>query len=93
MFLQSLAIYKDVVEVDDHESIDELPQDVVHQPHEGGRSFHQPKGHDKPFVKPKLRLECRLSFISFLHPDLVVATPKINLAKDRASMQLVQHVI
>ena len=43
-----LGVDEDVVEVDDHERVEEVREDVVHEVLEGGGCICEPKGHHTP---------------------------------------------
>ena len=48
MLFRVLGVDEDVVEVDDHEHVKEVREDVVHEVLEGGRCICEPKGHHTP---------------------------------------------
>jgi hypothetical protein len=70
-----------------------LPQDVIHQPHEGGWGIHQAKGHDQPLEETFFRLESGLPYINMFYGDLVVVGLHINLTKVLGPLELVEKVI
>ena len=43
-----LGVDEDVIEVDDHERVEEVGEDVVHEVLEGGGCICEPKGHHTP---------------------------------------------
>ena len=44
-----LAVNEDVVEVDNHEHVKEVGEDVIHEVLESGGCICEPKGHHTPF--------------------------------------------
>ena len=48
MLFRVLGVDEDVVEVDDHEHVKEVGEDVIHEVLESGRCICEPKGHHTP---------------------------------------------
>ena len=75
MVIGGSVVDEDVIEIDNHELPNELPQNVVHEAHECAWGVRKAEWHHKSLVKTKLRLESGLPLIPFLHTNLMVATP------------------
>jgi hypothetical protein len=93
VFFPTLVEDEDVIQIYNHKGIGEGPQDVIHQPHEGGWGIRQAKGHDQPLEKTFFRLESSLPYISLFYGDLVVVRLQINLTKVLGPLELVEKVI
>jgi hypothetical protein len=51
VFVPSLVVNENVIQIHHYKSIGEWSQDIVHNPHESGWGIFQTKGHDQPFKK------------------------------------------
>jgi hypothetical protein len=51
MFVPSLVVNENVIQIHHYKSIGEWSQDIVHHPHESGWRIFQTKWHDQPFKK------------------------------------------
>jgi hypothetical protein len=69
----TLTKNEDDIQIYNHKGIGEGPQDVIHQPHEGGWGIRQAKGHHQPLENTFFRLESSIPYICLFYRDLVVA--------------------
>jgi hypothetical protein len=93
MFLEGLGEDQDIVEVDDHESIQERPEEVVHEPLESAGSVAEAKGHDKALVVSVPCLESGLVNMVFEDFNLVVAAFEIDFRKEFGTTKAIEKVI
>ena len=78
VLLEVLCEDEDVVQVNNNLSlIDELPEDLVHRPWEGGRRVAEAEEHDGGLKQAPVGSEGGLPLIPFLDPDVVVAPSNI----------------
>ena len=89
MLFFTLAIHQYVIKVDNNELANEGLEDLVHKPHKSTWCICQPEWHHKPLIETSFGFEGRLPLISFIDPDLIIATSKINLRKYGGSMKLI----
>ena len=68
-------------------------QDVIHQPHEGCGSIHQPERHDQPFEKALLGFEGSLPHIGGFDWYLVIPRLQVDLVEIFRLFELVHKVI
>jgi hypothetical protein len=73
VFLPSLVVDEDVIQMHHYKRIGERPQDIIHHPHESCWGIFQTKGHDQPFKKTFFLLEGDLPYICLLYWNLMVA--------------------
>ena len=72
----------DVIQVDDDlPLIDELSEDLVHRPLEGGGRVAEAEEHDSGLKQAPVGPEGGLPFISFLDPHIVVPPPNVQLGE------------
>jgi hypothetical protein len=64
---------EDAIRIYNHNRVCEIPQDIIHHPHECCWSIIQAKSHDQPLKKACFRLEGSLPYISLFNRDLVVS--------------------
>lgn len=81
VFFKGLRENEDIVEVDDHESVQERPKEVVHEPLEGSGCIAEAKGHDKALVVAISGLESGLVDMIFEDLDLVVTALEVDLGE------------
>src|ERR1700731_1041533 len=72
VLFQVLRVDEDVVEVDNHECVKEVGEDVIHEVLESGRCICEPKGHHTPFKGSVSGAECGLPFITLGDTDQVI---------------------
>jgi len=68
MFTFSLAIYKDIIKINNRKQTIIRPAHVIHESHESTYGIGQSKWHDKRFIKPLLGFKGSLPLISLLIP-------------------------
>ena len=73
MLIEILGEDKDVVEINrDLPFSNQVFEDVVHHPLEGGRRICEPEEHDRGFEKSKLRFESSFPLVSCSNSNVVV---------------------
>jgi hypothetical protein len=93
VFFPSLVEEENVIQIYNHKEIGEEPQDVIHQPHEGGWGICQAKRHDQSLENSFFRHESGLPHINMFYGDLVVVGLKINITKVLGPLKLVKKFI
>ena len=94
MLLEVLCEDEDVIQVDDDlPFIDELPEDLVHRPLEGGRRVAETEEHDSGFKQAPVCPEGGLPLISLLDPHVVVPPPNVQLGEVPGTTQLVHQLL
>lgn len=71
----TVAVNKNVIEVDDNKLFDEGLEDLMHDTLEGARCIGEAKRHHQPLVQSFLGLKGRLPLISWSNTNLMIATP------------------
>ena len=69
MLFWVLGVDEDVIKVDDHEHVEEVREDVVHEVLKCGRHICEPKRHHTPFEGSVSGAECGLPFITLGNAD------------------------
>ena len=75
------AVDEDVVEVHQDALVEEGSQDLVHQPHEGGRRVSQSERQHPELIVAISGPECGLGDILVLDQNLVVSRAEIDLGE------------
>ena len=92
MGLEVLAVYQDVIQIDDNTDIKEICEDAIDELLESCRSICQAKGHDIPLEGTIPRAECSFPFITFCNADQVVRMAEINLRVDHDLARGIEEV-
>ncbi len=82
MFDQVPGVYKDVVDVDDHELMEELPEYLVHEALVDGRWVGKAIRHDLIFIVARWCDECRLPLIARPDTNDVISDPQVQLGEN-----------
>ena len=90
MVLLILATPKNVIKVHSDKLSYDQPEHLIHKSHEGARCIGQSKRRDQPLIKAAFGFKSRLPLIPLKDSDLVIATSRINLRKDGASMKFIK---
>jgi hypothetical protein len=77
MFLSQAGKDKDVVEVDEHELVQHIPENVIDQGLEHSRSIGQTKRHHQVFIVSASSVEGCLPLVTFPYPYQVVGIPQV----------------
>jgi hypothetical protein len=93
MFYSNLVEDEDVIQISRHNIFGEMPQDIVHHPHESCWGILQAKEYDQPFKNTFFGLEGSFPYIDILYWDLVVSRIQINLTKVFVPLELVKEII
>jgi hypothetical protein len=88
-----LAEDEDVIQIHYHTIIGEIPQDIIHHPHEICWSICQAEGHDQPFKNTFFGLEGKHLYIDLLYWNLVVGRIQINLIEVFSPLELVKDIV
>ena len=92
MGLEVLAVYQDVIQIDDNTDIKEICEDAIDELLESCRSICQAKGHDIPLEGTIPCAECSFPFITFCTVDQVVRMAEINLRVDHDLARGIEEV-
>ncbi|CAL5321596.1 unnamed protein product [Camellia sinensis] len=76
---QPLFDHQDVVHKNDYKTVQEFPEDPVHQVHKDCRCVGKPKWHHQKLIVAIPRTECRLRNILLLDPQLLVTRSQVYL--------------
>jgi hypothetical protein len=79
VFGEGVGVDEDVVEINDHEFIDEVGENVVHKTLESGGSVRQTKGDHEPFERSIACAESGFPFVAFRDPDQMICVPEVDL--------------
>ena len=82
MLLRVLGVDEDVVEVDDHEQVEEVGEDVVHETLECGRCVGEPERHHTPFERSVAGAERGLPFVTLGDTDQVISMSEVKFRID-----------
>ena len=70
---ESLAVYKDVVQIDDDELVQKVMEHIVHQSHESGQRVSKAERKNKKLIVSELSAKSSLGHVLWYNSDLVVA--------------------
>jgi hypothetical protein len=73
--------------------IGEMPQDIIHHPHEICLGICQAKGHDQPFKNTFFGFDYSIPYIGLLYRNLVVVGHQMNLPEVFFPLELVKDII
>jgi len=90
VFLHGATVHEDIIQEDEHELVELLPESVLHERHELGRCVGQAHGEDQPLEVTVARRERRLSDVLRRHSDLPVARAQVELTEVARPLQLVK---
>ena len=93
MFLWSLAVDEDVVKVHDDETVQALPENLLHELHEGGWGVAQSEGKHEELEVAVPGVECRLGDVVRVDADLMVSAPQVQFAEVLRSQELVEQLL
>ena len=94
MFLEVFCEDEDVIQVNDNLSfIDELPENFIHHPLEGGRRVAETKEHDSGLKQAPVGPEGGFPLISLLDTNMVVSISHIDLREDVGIAETVKKII
>lgn len=71
MFLHGVRIDQDIVDIDNHESVEHISEDVVDECLEDGGTVDEPERHNKVFVVPSSCGEGSFPFIPLPNSDQI----------------------
>ncbi len=86
-FCQVSGENEDVVKVDKHKPVQEIPQHVIHQGLKDSKGVGETKRQDPVFIVTQRGVECGLPFIPFADPHQMVGIPKVQLREHCDSLQ------
>ena len=76
---------EDIVEIDNDTDVEEILEDVVHEPLERGGSIGKSERHNKPFKGAIASPKGGFPFVTFGDADQVVSMPEVDLGIDRGA--------
>lgn len=82
VFLSQAGKNKDVIEVDEHEPIQHITENVVNQGLEHSSSVGQSEWHHQVFVLPASHVKGSLPLVPFLCPYQMVGVLEVQLGED-----------
>ena len=82
MLFWVLRVDEDVIEVDNHEHVKEVREDIIHEVLESSRCICEPKGHHTPFKGSVSGAECGLLFITLSDTDQVICVLEVEFRVD-----------
>jgi hypothetical protein len=93
MFLNSLTVNEDVVNVHHHKIAKKGSEHVIHGCLTGFWSVGKPKAKDFELIMPKRRTKSCFTYIFWCDADLVVACLKVKNCKDLSTSQRIHQMI
>ena len=93
VLFEGLGEDEDIVKVDDHQSIQERPEQVVHESLESAGSIAEAERHNESLVVAVSRLECGLVDVFFEDLDLVVSAFELDLGEEFGATKPVEEIV
>lgn len=93
VLLESLGEDEDIVEVDDHEAVEEGTEKVVHEALEGTGCIAEAERHDEALVIAVPCLEGSLVNVFLENLDLVVSALEVDLGKVLGATKSVEEIV
>ena len=93
MLFFGLGVDKDIINEDNHELVEVIHEDLVHEIHEISRGIGQAKGHNGAFKQSVSGGEGGLGNVRLSNLQLVITCPKIDLGKDSGSVHLIEQIL
>ncbi len=87
MFGEAAGEDQDVIKVDKHKVVQEVPQDVIDEDLEDCGGVSEAERHDQVYKVDELGIECSLPLVSFSDPNQVYGAPQVQFTEDRGSLQ------
>jgi len=78
MFLESMRIDQDIIDITNAEDVEVFMKDIIHESLGSSRDISEPKGHNEEFEQSITSPEGGLPFVTFLNSDLVEARSEIK---------------
>ena len=88
-----LGVDKDIIDEDNHELVEVLHENLIHEIHEISWGIGQAKGHNGVFKQSVPGGEGGLGNVRLSNLQLVVTRPKIDLRKDSGSVHLIEQIL
>ncbi len=85
------GVNKDVVDIDYHRAVEELPEHLVHKLLEDRGGVGKAIRHNKVFIVAGWSNECRLLLIALPDPNEVVCTAQVQLREDAGPTEFIEH--
>jgi hypothetical protein len=92
VFHPSLVVDEDVIQIQHHKRIGEIPQYIIHHPHESSWGIFQTKGHDQPLEKTFFGFEGSFPYICLLYWAPMVSRLQINITEVFFPFNLVKEI-
>ena len=78
VLFQVLGVDEDVIEIDDHEHVEEIGEDVIHEVLEHCWHICEPKGHHTPFEGSVVGVESGFPFVTLSDLDQVICMAEVK---------------
>jgi hypothetical protein len=92
VFRRVFGVDEDIVEVNDHVNVEEVGEEVVHEPLKSRGSVGQTFGHNVPFERAIAGAEGSLPFVAVGNPNKVIRVLEVDFSEDLRSAAGVQEV-
>ena len=93
MLFIRLGVDKNIIKINNHELVEVLHEDRIHEPREGSRSICEAKRHDCILVFAIASNESSLGNVLFADFDLVISTSQVQLGEYHSTRKLIKEVI